>query len=213
MGITAPIMRFFLGGRRVRRESFSCIVSVMLAVAASAVSIVFRAAVLSDMVEYELAGHGDLLAAAGIVIAVGALGLAAMLLAARTGRMGSLPLFIPAAVMSVGYMFDMIFSLLVRGTFMNIEIALFVFSVACAALAAFASSGRITPLAATIAVGGMCILTAVGAFLPYAFGISSIARTAHCLPLAALIGAETLALASLSSHAPEEKEKEIGNER
>lgn len=200
MTITESMLKFFLGGRRVRQESFSCIVSVAVAVAASAADIVFRSFALTGAFEYDTAGYGALFIASGVVTAVGALGTSAILLVARTGRMGSLPLSLSVGVTSVGYLLNMLFALLVRGSaHMSIEVLLFVFSLVALLAIILTSVRTVIPLKSAIVMGAMCVLSVIAAFIPYFTGDFSIAESAGCLPLSALLGAAAFAVISLSA--------------
>ena len=99
------VAKFVTGGRRIRPDNFISVVSVMLAVAASASDIVVRASTLAGLLVYDMNGYDGLYIAAGAVTALGALYLAASVLVARTGRMGTLPMIFPACVIAVGLLF------------------------------------------------------------------------------------------------------------
>lgn len=195
---------FIMGGRAVRQDSFACIVAVMLTVAAVAADMVFRVSAVTEMFVYDIVGYDALYIASGITAALGMLAFAAMLLVTRSGRMGSLPLFIPLCVVAVGFLLNMIFSFLVRGSFhMSIEILLFVFSIVAVIAVALTSWGITSPFKATVVLGSASVLSIVAAFVPYFTGDFSIAESLGCLPFAVMLGAVAFAVSAQSGEAPQ----------
>ena len=196
-------MDFLMGGRAVKQDSFACIVAVMLTVAASAADIVFRAGAINELFEYDTAGYGALFVSAGIVAAVGALSLSAMILVTRTGRAGSLPYCVSAGITAVGFLLNMIFALLVRGSsHMSIEILLFAFSLVSSVGLGLASAGFVRPLKVVIVLGAASVLSIIAAFIPYFTGDFTMAESVGCLPFAVMIGAFALAAVGLSDEQP-----------
>ena len=187
---------FITGGRTVRSDSFIVIVSVMVFVAGAAADISVRMAALAGWIRISFAGFQPLFVAAGVVTAVGATAFSAVLLVARSGRMGSLPLVIPAGVISVGFMLNMIFALLVRGTpHMSVEVLTFIFSLIAVLAVGLTSAGVVKRTKAVIATGAMGVLSVIMPFIPYFTGDCTIAETLMCLPFAAVLGAYAFALA------------------
>ena len=203
------VLPFSMRGRCVRSDNFVVIISVMLAVAGAAADIVVRASAVAGLFKADLGGFTNLYVAASVVTAIGALAFSAMLLVARTGRMGSLPLFIPASVVSVGLLLNMIFSLLLRGTpHMNAEVLIFVFSVVAALATGLTSAGFAKPYKAVILTGAMSVLSVVAAFVPYFTGDFKIAESLACLPFSVMLGAYAFALAGFG-----ELPKESGEDK
>ena len=197
--INMNVAKFATGGRRIRPDNFISVVSVMLAVAASASDIVVRASCCAGLLVYDMNGYDGLYIAAGAVTALGALYLAASVLVARTGRMGTLPMIFPACVIAVGLLLDMLFALLSRGrAYMCAEILLFVFGAAGAVALQFTAAGKVRPLITATALSVAAVVSAVAAFIAFFAGGATLVEAAGSLPPAAVICSMALVAAGMS---------------